>query len=491
MLPYLVLAGPVAVLMGVLNANHRFHTAALAAVIFNVVILIALRRNSSSHGPATATCRLRLVAFSIACAGLCQLALVGLRGLDRPGESDATRISASRRSQALCRARHSGTDRQRHSATHHDRRGDGRVGLARRRVMAVLRQPPGRIAARHCRHCDRHGDDAGADARDARRRSRDSRRALFGMASKWRSGLRCPPQSRSRCWHRRSCASCSSAAPSRYSDSNATAAMLGALALGLPGHVLVKALSPIFFAREDTRTPMLAAAVGLVAALIGSVAFMAIGRPTGIALSVGLSGWISAAMLWSIAARRGLLDVGWDAWRRLILIFASALVMGIIRASDGGVPESVADRRPPHAGRPPVRDHRTRPRGLCRLPLAVRHRASAPMARVVPAGLRALPCDAAPWHARAAFHRCAIGRKTGSHLTRPRTPSCGNRHGLQATGLFRRAADRKPASRQLSRRHRQVRRVCRRISTASIASSICTPSPPGRIRRSCRARSAR
>ena len=57
---------------------------------------------------------------------------------------------------------------------------------------------------------------------------------------------------------------------------------------------------------------------------------MAIGRPTGIALSVGLSGWISAAMLWSIAARRGLLDVGWDAWRRLILIFASALVMGIL-----------------------------------------------------------------------------------------------------------------------------------------------------------------
>jgi peptidoglycan biosynthesis protein MviN/MurJ (putative lipid II flippase) len=56
---------------------------------------------------------------------------------------------------------------------------------------------------------------------------------------------------------------------------------------------------------------------------------MAIGRPTGIALSVGLSGWISAAMLWSIAARGGLLDVGRDAWRRLILIFASALVMGI------------------------------------------------------------------------------------------------------------------------------------------------------------------
>ena len=53
--------------------------------------------------------------------------------------------------------------------------------------------------------------------------------------------------------------------------------MLGAFALGLPGHVLVKALSPVFFAREDTRTPMLAALLGLAVAVIGSLAFMAIG----------------------------------------------------------------------------------------------------------------------------------------------------------------------------------------------------------------------
>ena len=113
-------------------------------------------------------------------------------------------------------------------------------------------------------------------------------------------------------------------------DSNSTAAMLGALAIGLPGHVLVKALSPIFFAREDTRTPMIAAGIGLLAALIGSLIFMAIGRPTGIALSVGLSGWISAAMLWLIATRRDMLHVGWGEWRRLILITASALAMGIL-----------------------------------------------------------------------------------------------------------------------------------------------------------------
>jgi hypothetical protein len=34
-------------------------------------------------------------------------------------------------------------------------------------------------------------------------------------------------------------------------------------------------------------------------------------------------------MLWLLAERRGMLHVGWGEWRRLILIFTSALVMGL------------------------------------------------------------------------------------------------------------------------------------------------------------------
>ena len=41
---------------------------------------------------------------------------------------------------------------------------------------------------------------------------------------------------------------------SRYRGDTAQALMW--LALGLPAHVLVKALSPAFFAREDTHTPL-------------------------------------------------------------------------------------------------------------------------------------------------------------------------------------------------------------------------------------------
>src|SRR4051794_19028457 len=47
-------------------------------------------------------------------------------------------------------------------------------------------------------------------------------------------------------------------------DSAATAHALVWLALGLPAHVLIKALSPAYFARGDTTTPLLATAKGFV-----------------------------------------------------------------------------------------------------------------------------------------------------------------------------------------------------------------------------------
>ena len=54
-------------------------------------------------------------------------------------------------------------------------------------------------------------------------------------------------------------------------DTRATARALMWLTLALPAHVLVKALSPAFFAREDTMTPLLSALKGVVLAVAGGV----------------------------------------------------------------------------------------------------------------------------------------------------------------------------------------------------------------------------
>jgi putative peptidoglycan lipid II flippase len=112
-------------------------------------------------------------------------------------------------------------------------------------------------------------------------------------------------------------------------DTTATATALMAFALGLPGHVLVKMFSPVFFAREDTATPMLSTLVGLAVAVATSLAlFPSLGH-VGVALAISLSGWATAAMLgWLIARRIGFSLDAAARWRLPRIVLASA-VMGI------------------------------------------------------------------------------------------------------------------------------------------------------------------
>jgi putative peptidoglycan lipid II flippase len=111
-------------------------------------------------------------------------------------------------------------------------------------------------------------------------------------------------------------------------DTQATAEMLAAMALGLPAYVLIKVLHPSFFAREDTKTPMLFAAIGMVANVVLSIVlFVGLGA-VGIALAVTLSGWLNVALLAGALKRRG--EFALDArFRRAALgILAATAVMG-------------------------------------------------------------------------------------------------------------------------------------------------------------------
>jgi putative peptidoglycan lipid II flippase len=111
-------------------------------------------------------------------------------------------------------------------------------------------------------------------------------------------------------------------------DTSATAAALSALALGMPGHVLVKAFSPIFFAREDTATPMYAALAGFAVALVGSLALMPSYGHVGVAVAAGVSGWVGAGVLGIIIARRIGFSLDKAARHRLPRIVLAAVVMG-------------------------------------------------------------------------------------------------------------------------------------------------------------------
>jgi putative peptidoglycan lipid II flippase len=112
------------------------------------------------------------------------------------------------------------------------------------------------------------------------------------------------------------------------SDTAATAQALMWLALGLPAQVLVKALSPAFFARNDTRTPLLATLKGFAVAIVLAIVLGQIFGSGGIAASIALGAWSSALGL----IRRGAATFGFSidaaARRRLPRMVVAALAMG-------------------------------------------------------------------------------------------------------------------------------------------------------------------
>jgi putative peptidoglycan lipid II flippase len=111
-------------------------------------------------------------------------------------------------------------------------------------------------------------------------------------------------------------------------DTRATALALGCLALGLPAHVLIKALSPAFFARGNTITPLLAALKGIAVAIVLAIVLGQIYGIGGIAAAMAIGAWSNALSLGrSIAATFGF-SVDADARRRLPRIVLAALLMG-------------------------------------------------------------------------------------------------------------------------------------------------------------------
>jgi putative peptidoglycan lipid II flippase len=110
-------------------------------------------------------------------------------------------------------------------------------------------------------------------------------------------------------------------------DTAATSQALVFLALGLPAQVLVKAISPAFFARENTLAPLLATLKAFVIAAGAAVLFSHLFGASGIAAAIAFGAWSNASSVIRGAATFGVsLDAA--ARRRLPRIIASALLMG-------------------------------------------------------------------------------------------------------------------------------------------------------------------
>lgn len=113
------------------------------------------------------------------------------------------------------------------------------------------------------------------------------------------------------------------------SDSLATAKALAAFSIGLPAFVLVKVLTPAFFAREDTATPVKTASAAMLANVVFAVALMPVLGFVGIALASALSAWLNVALLMRLVLKNGWFKADERLKFRWPRILAASILMGL------------------------------------------------------------------------------------------------------------------------------------------------------------------
>lgn len=328
MLPYMIFAAPVAVIVGVLNVNHRFAVAAYVTTAFNLTMLAALALVFWLRGGDSAWSG-NVIAMAVAVAGVSQLALVtvglvasrlhvtpitmsfgnetrrffklAIPGLITTALPQLTVIAGVMVASASLSA-------------------VSWIYYANRLIelpLGIVSIAIGTVLVPAFTHAVRNGD-----TRELAHVESRGLELSIGLALPAALALIVLAEPIVHLLFQRGAFTAN--------DTAQTASALAAFALGLPGHVLTKTFSPVFFAREDTGTPMRAAFFGFLVAIGGSLLLMPMLGHTGVALAIAASGWASALMLGLLIARRFGFGIDMQARKRMPRIVVAAALMGFI-----------------------------------------------------------------------------------------------------------------------------------------------------------------
>ncbi|MDD1528318.1 murein biosynthesis integral membrane protein MurJ [Bradyrhizobium sp. WBOS7] len=325
MLPYLAFAGPVTVLMGLLNAQGRFALTAFSPLLFNIALIAAIAMLFIGHADAGVAAW--LLAATVGIAGLLQLAML----LSQRSARLATplRISFDKEMRdffakavpgmiassgpqwlmvagAIIASATPSAVSWLYFANRLIELPLGIVGVA---MGTVLVPELTRAVASSDRDAVVHAESRALEL-------------AAGLALPATLGLIVLAEPIVRLLFEHGAFS--------TEDSMATARALIWLALGLPAHVLIKALSPAFYARSDTMTPLLATAKGFAVAVVLAVLLGHFFGASGIAASIAAGAWSSALSL----LRKGAAEFGFSvdaaARSRLPRIVLAAAAMGAL-----------------------------------------------------------------------------------------------------------------------------------------------------------------
>lgn len=109
---------------------------------------------------------------------------------------------------------------------------------------------------------------------------------------------------------------------------NATAFALAAYALGLPAYVGIRVFTPGFFAREDTKTPVIIAAVAMAVNIALNLILMREFAHVGIAMASSISAWLNILGLVVVLIVRGHYSIDRRLLTRAIGIAIASAIMG-------------------------------------------------------------------------------------------------------------------------------------------------------------------
>ncbi|SSC70366.1 unnamed protein product [Ciceribacter sp. T2.26MG-112.2] len=117
-----------------------------------------------------------------------------------------------------------------------------------------------------------------------------------------------------------------------FTQENTTvvAAILAIYGIGLPGFVMIKALQPGFYAREDTRTPMRFTGISVVINSALAISLFPILAERGIAIAEAAAGWINTVLLFITLHRRGHLTWEWALFTRTLRLMIAAAIMSVM-----------------------------------------------------------------------------------------------------------------------------------------------------------------
>lgn len=116
-----------------------------------------------------------------------------------------------------------------------------------------------------------------------------------------------------------------------FTPSNAvgSAAALAAYAYGVPAYVLIKVLTPGFYARQDTRRPLIIALISIAVNLVGNLLLIGPLKHIGVAVSTAFAAWVNVGLLYWTLRARGHLMIDAQLWRSMRQIGAASAVMAV------------------------------------------------------------------------------------------------------------------------------------------------------------------